>query len=228
MSYRQLHSLSVCLLAAWQLAAAASPPRPIVPPPMPTSPGTDYFHSQNMAPFPGSFADGRRYLARAVADLQQAYTLEQDSKSSPARIHSLYQDARQLFHAALANIHDSNAMLAGVYNDLAYVEIRLGDPQAALAAANRALELAPTLTKALENRGEALLALDRTEDAKQVYLALFAQHRQLASLLLARMQRWIEAQREVALPPEALQALDEFHDWVRTRAQIAANSSSLA
>jgi len=228
MSYRQLHCLSVCLLATWQLAAAAPVPRPVVPPAMPSSPGTDYFHNQNMAPFPGSFADGRRYLSRAVTDLQQAYALEQNSNSSPARIHSLYQDARQLFHAALANIHDSNAMLAGVYNDLAYVEIRLGDPQAALAAANRALELAPTLTKALENRGEALLALDRTEDAKQVYLALFAQHRQLASLLLARMQRWIEAQREVALPPEVLQALDEFHDWVRTRAQIAANSSSLA
>jgi hypothetical protein len=119
-------------------------------------------------------------------------------------------------------------MLAGIYNDLAYVEIRLGDPQAGLTAANRALELAPTLTKALENRGEALLALDRTEDAKQVYLTLFAQHRQLASLLLTRMQRWIEAQREVALPPEAIQALDEFHDWVRTRAQIAAHASALA
>jgi Flp pilus assembly protein TadD len=108
------------------------------------------------------------------------------------------------------------------------VEIRLGDAQAGLSAANRALELAPTLSKALENRGEALLALDRTEEAKQAYLTLFAQHRQLASLLLARMQRWIEAQREVALPPEVLQVLDEFHDWVRTRAQIAARAAALA
>jgi tetratricopeptide (TPR) repeat protein len=202
-----------------------------MPAPMPIPPGggTDYFHNQNLAPFPGAFADGRRYLSRAVADLQQAYTLEHTPNSSPARIRSLYQDARGLFSAALGSLHDGPAAtLAGVYNDVAYVDIRLDDPQAALAAANRALQLAPTLAKALENRGEALLALDRTEEAKQDYLTLFAQHRQLADLLLTRMQRWIEAQREVTKPPEATQALDEFHEWVRTRVEIASRSAAVA
>ena len=217
MSCRQMGLLLPCLLFATQLAAQADPRVPSAPPP--TYPQTASGVGPIPAPFPGS-AFAQRHLSRASADLQKAYALEHTAGADQTQIHSLYRDARESLDAALVHVHGDPAMHAEVYNTVAYVETRLGRPQEALGAADKALRLAPTLTKALENRGEALVELRQTEEAKQVYLTLFPQHRELASLLLAYMQNWIDTQRKTTETPQG--SLDAFQEWVRMRAQIAA------
>jgi tetratricopeptide (TPR) repeat protein len=232
MSYRQLGLLLPCLLFASQLAAQAMPGMPSASPPsFNYAPST----SLNMGfpptlgaggpsvfrPFGLTFAE--RHLSRAVAALQKAYVLERSSGADPSRIHKLYWDAREELDAARTHIQGDSVMLAAVYNDVAYAESRLGHPQAALDAADSALNLAPTLTKALENRGEALVALSRTEEAKQVYLTLFPQYPRLASVLLAYMQNWIDTKRKTTETPQG--SLDAFQEWVRMQAQIAASGA---
>jgi hypothetical protein len=219
MSYRQMGLLLPCLLFATQLAAQATP-------------------SINWTPYPPSVGDltaygpilpndsplAQRHLSRAVDDLQKADALERSSGADPARIQKLYWNARDQLDAARANTHGDPAMLAEVFNSIAYAETRLDHPQAGLDAADRALRLAPTLTRALENRGEALVALRRTEEAKQVYLTLVPQHRRLASVLLAYMQQWIDTQRKTTETPQGL--LDAFQEWVGMQAQIAASPAA--
>jgi hypothetical protein len=215
MSYRQMGLLLPCLLFATQLAAQAMPGLGAPPPPN---------SSLYAGPISPDSALVQRHLSRATADLHEAYALEQGSGADPARIQKLYWNARDQLDAARAHIHGDLAMLAEVFNSIAYAETRLDYPQAALDAADRALQFAPTLTRALENRGEALVALSRTEEAKQVYLTLFPQHRELASLLLAYMQNWIDTQRKTTETPQ--ESLDAFQEWVRMQAQIAASGAA--
>ncbi len=81
------------------------------------------------------------------------------------------------------------------WNYLGYAHRKLGDYQAALTAYDRTLNLKPGYPEAIEYRGHAYLGLNRLEDAKQAYLALFADNRKLASQLLAGMQAWVGEHR---------------------------------
>lgn len=58
-----------------------------------------------------------------------------------------------------------NGMQAPLHSNLAFALNALGQPSAALAAANRALALKPGFADALNNRGTALAALDRSAEA---------------------------------------------------------------
>ena len=60
------------------------------------------------------------------------------------------------------------------YNGMGYSYRKLGDYTKALENYDRALQLAPKFPDAIEYRGEAYLALNRLDDAKQAYLTLFA------------------------------------------------------
>ena len=72
---------------------------------------------------------------------------------------------------------------------------KLGKYQEALIAYDRALNLKPGYAEAIEYRGHAYLGLNRLDDAKQAYLALFAGNRKLAAQLLAAMQTWVGEHR---------------------------------
>ena len=98
---------------------------------------------------------------------------------------------------------------------------------AALSAYAKALELNPNYPDAIEYRGEAYLGLNKLDEAKAAYLALFAQSRPLADQLMTAMRRWTDARRADAqgVAPEAL---DAFSKWVDERSGIAAQTASLA
>ena len=113
------------------------------------------------------------------------------------------------------------------YSDLGFALRKTGDYAAALETYDHAISLAPTYSPALEYRGEAYLALDRVEDAKKAYMALFPGDRGRADELLAAMKGWVEKRRAEpgTLTPDAIR---EFSHWVDQRAELAGQTPSVS
>ena len=87
--------------------------------------------------------------------------------------------------------------------------------------------MSPDYTPAIEYRAEAYLALDRVEDAKKAYMALFQGDRARSDELLEAMKGWVEKRRGEpgTLTPEAVQ---EFSRWVDQRAELAGQTPSVS
>ena len=113
-----------------------------------------------------------------------------------------------------------NPSLPQAWNGMGFAQRKLGDPAKALESYDRALLLAPNFPDAIEYRGEAYLALNRIDDAKQAYLALFALDRKQAELLLKAMSVWVDQRKSApnGVDPAAVSDLDK---WVAERAAIA-------
>jgi tetratricopeptide (TPR) repeat protein len=136
----------------------------------------------------------------------------------------LSADAKEAYAKALtrftaATKADPNLALA--WNGVGYSSRKLGDYEAALAAYDKAIGLRAGYPEATEYRGEAYLALNRTEDAKQAYLDLFAANRELAGKLLEAMKQW------AATPGKKKADVADLKDFIKERAQIAAQTASL-
>jgi tetratricopeptide (TPR) repeat protein len=119
-----------------------------------------------------------------------------------------------------------NPVMYEAWNYLGYAHRKLGDYQAALTAYDRTLNLKPGYPEAIEYRGHAYLGLNRLEDAKQAYLALFADNRKLASQLLAGMQAWVGEHRGNPSGVDG-SSLEAFASWVSERSAIASQTAGL-
>jgi len=113
------------------------------------------------------------------------------------------------------------------WNYIGFSNRHLGNYDAALTAYAKALELNPAYPEAIEYRGEAYLGLNKIDQAKEAYMALFRESRSLADELMTAMRRWTDARRKDAqgLTPEDLES---FSKWVDERSGIAAQTASLA
>lgn len=165
-------------------------------------------------------------LEAGLAALKDADALEDQNagtvskaKDLPPALKEAYVRARKAFQDAAA----SDPSMAEAWNGLGYSQRRLGDYDTALASYARALTLQPGYPEATEYRGEAYLALNRVDDAKQAYLDLFATNRALADTLMTAMKKWIAAQKSGAHQATAA----DLAKWVEERAQIAAQTASL-
>ncbi|MEJ1960177.1 MAG: tetratricopeptide repeat protein [Gammaproteobacteria bacterium] len=137
-------------------------------------------------------------------------------KLSPAA-KAAYTKARTKFDEATK----ADPKLAQAWNGLGYSNRKLGDYKTALAAYDKAIELRSAYPEATEYRGEAYLALNRTEDAKQAYLDLFAVNRELAGKLLESMKTWI------ATPGKKKDDVGDLDEFVQERAKIASQTAAL-
>jgi len=137
-------------------------------------------------------------------------------KLSPAA-KAAYTKARAKFDEATK----ADPKLAQAWNGLGYSNRKLGDYKTALAAYDKAIELRMGYPEATEYRGEAYLALNRTEDAKQAYLDLFAANRELAGKLLESMKVWI------ASPGKKKDDVTDLNEFVQERAKIASQTAAL-
>lgn len=115
---------------------------------------------------------------------------------------------------------EQNPRMHEAWNYLGYTNRKLGNYEAALTAYDRALGIEPNYAQAIEYRGQAYLGLNRLEDAKKAYLALFAGNRKLAAQLLTAMQAWVG---EHAGDPAGA----AFASWVSERSAIANQTAGL-
>ena len=138
------------------------------------------------------------------------------------KAHNAYAGALKKFTRAT----ELNPVMYEAWNYLGYAHRKLGDYQAALTAYDRALNLKPGFPEAIEYRGHAYLGLNRLEDAKQAYLALFAGNRKLAAQLLAGMQSWVGEHRGNPAGVDGA-SLESFASWVSERSEIASQTAGL-
>jgi tetratricopeptide (TPR) repeat protein len=134
-----------------------------------------------------------------------------------------YQKALKDFSRA----SELNPQLFQAYNGMGFAYRKAGDFAKALEMYDKALQMAPGFPDAIEYRAEAFLALNRMEDAKQAYLALFASDRHQADILMTAMTDWIARRRADAagVDPAALTA---FESWVKERGALANDTVQMA
>lgn len=133
-----------------------------------------------------------------------------------------YSRALDQFNTAVT--HDPGLFQA--WNYIGFCERHLGDYESALTAYGKALELKPTYGEAIEYRAEAYLGLNRLEEAKGAYMALFRDVRPLADELMTAMHRWID-ERHADPKGVAAEDLAAFAAWVDERSTVAQQTESL-
>jgi len=142
----------------------------------------------------------------------------------------LEEKARKQFEKAISQFRAAtvkNPRFHEAYSDMGFALRKTGDYAAALETYDHAISLSPTYTPAIEYRAEAYLGLDRVEDAKKAYMALFPSDRGRADELLEAMKGWIEKRRVEpgTLTPDAVQ---EFSRWVAQREELASQTPSVS
>ena len=141
---------------------------------------------------------------------------ENDRAKLEKKAHKEYEKARKALQSAVGN----DPELYQAHSSLGYVLRKVGDYDASLAAYNRALEINPRYTEAIEYRAEAYLGLNRIADAKDAYMELYRTDRKRADELMTAMREWVAARTaDAAGVDPALVA--EFSGWVEERATLA-------
>lgn len=200
------------LVMMWvPLAFAANSPAPAMSPGM-ASP-------QQVAA--DEFRRGAQLLDRAAkqhAELEKAGDKQRDALQK--KLTKTLETAARSFEKATLN--DPNMVQA--YSELGFALRKLGRFDQSLAAYDKALRLAPGYSPAIEYRAEAHLALNRVNEAREAYLALFNGDRPRADLLFAAMTRWVAARSAdpAGADPQQVAALAKF---VEERAAIHAQTS---
>jgi tetratricopeptide (TPR) repeat protein len=120
-----------------------------------------------------------------------------------------------------------NPQMVPAWGSLGYAYRKSGNLPAALEAYDKALALEKNYTPAIEYRAEAYLGLNRLDDVKSAYMALFNTDRKRADELASAMQKYVERKQgdPAGVDPAALQ---EFGKWVAERKQLASQTSSIA
>jgi len=168
---------------------------------------------------------GVRMRDRAVALQKEA--AQATSEKDRAK---LEKKAMKEFDRAIGEFREAtqkNPLFYQASSDLGFCLRKTGDYAAALEAYDRAISLAQNYAPAIEYRAEAYLGLNRTEEAKQAYLQLFASDRARADELMAAMKTWVES-RSADPGPVAPDALKEFSGWVQQREEIATQTPSVS
>jgi tetratricopeptide (TPR) repeat protein len=119
-----------------------------------------------------------------------------------------------------------NPQMVPAWGSLGYAYRKTGNYPAALEAYDKALALEKNYTPAIEYRAEAYLGLNRLDDVKSAYMALFNMDRKRADELAAAMQKYVDKKQgdPAGVDPAALQ---EFGKWVAERKQLSSQTSSI-
>jgi tetratricopeptide (TPR) repeat protein len=170
------------------------------------------------------YAEALELIAEAQEiDVHSATISDQTKRHlSNVKARDVYRRALRYLRVAASREPDNYQ----AHSDIGYVLRRLGDYPEALRAYDRALAIRPDYWRAVEYRGEAYLRLARLEEAKQAYMALFANDRPLADDLLAKMGAWLERRERDPGGMEAKE-LETFAAWVANRSEIAGQTARL-
>lgn len=166
----------------------------------------------------------------AMKALDKAKALEADAAatSNPdkkakdmERVSDQYNSALDSFTEALSNKGD----MVDAWDQVGYVHLRLGAYREAIDDYNHTLALKPELMEAIEHRAEAYLAVDRLDDVQAAYMDLYNHTPDLASQLMAAMQKWLAARQA---DPRGMRAgdLETFGKWMNERDGIAKQTAA--
>jgi tetratricopeptide (TPR) repeat protein len=171
------------------------------------------------------YNSGVRYIAKAK-DLED----DADKAAMPEKKQKLLDKAQKQYGKAADEFKEAVGNDASLYQAWSYLGFalrHLGNYDAALGAYARALQINPSYGEAVEYRAEALLGLNRIEDAKTAYMTLFGSSRTLADQLMSAMKRWV-ATRQTNPSGVSTDELAGFSQWVDERSDIARQTASLA
>ncbi|HWZ85481.1 MAG TPA: tetratricopeptide repeat protein [Thermoanaerobaculia bacterium] len=170
------------------------------------------------------FNDGLEYTEKGDKLGKEAAAETDATKKDKLTKKSLdkYSDAVGKFTDATKK----NPKLFQAWGSLGYAYRKTGKYTDALVAYNKALEIEPGYTPAIEYRAEAFLELDRLDDVKDAYMFLFRNDRPRANELDAAIETWI--QKRKAQPGSSdPAAFESFSKWAAERRQLASQTSSL-
>ena len=130
--------------------------------------------------------------------------------------------ALDAFTEALSNKPD----MVEAWDQVGYVHLRLGAYREAIDDYDHTLALKPELMEAIEHRAEAYLAIGHLDEVKVAYMDVYSHAPDLASRLMASMQKWVA---EYQADPHGMRAsdIDAFGKWVAERDGIAKQTASL-
>jgi tetratricopeptide (TPR) repeat protein len=189
--------------------------------------------SAMMSAAPNSTVDAAKSAYNSgVHSIKKAKDYDADAAkaSNPEKAAKAHDKAQKAYREAVTSFIDAVAADQKMYqawNYLGFANRHLGNFDDSLSAYAKALEINPNYPDAIEYRGEAYLGLNRIEDAKGAYMALFRDSRPLADELMVTMHHWADARRQDA---QGLSTADveAFTKWMDERASIAAQTASLA
>lgn len=167
---------------------------------------------------------GSKALAKVYKYEKKLATAKSDKGRAKIqkKIDKTLATAAKKFKTAVKN----DPSLYEAHSDLGYTLRRLGKYDAALASYDRALDLNPSYSPAIEYRGEAYLSLGRLDDAKKAYRSLLNSDRSMAEKLLRVMEDWVEnpANRPTSVDDAKV---SEFSGWVREQKATAKQTAGL-
>jgi tetratricopeptide (TPR) repeat protein len=112
------------------------------------------------------------------------------------------------------------------YSELGFTLRKLGKYPESLEAYDKALQLQPNFSPAIEYRAEAYLGLNRTEEAREAYTMLFVGDRPRADALLVAMKSYVAARKSDPAGVDAAKLAD-FGTWVEQRETIHSQTAPL-
>lgn len=179
------------------------PPRPAPPPVLSELKAIDEYNQ-------GYAAIQRADHSLALAEASSTGKEKADAERA-AR--DFYQDSLRYFKEAVrldGSMHEA-------YTYLGYANRKLGNHTKALEAYEQALRIHPDYPYAIEYQGEALLGLNRIEEARFNYLRLYALNKGQAAKLLQAMRAWVESHQNAELDGVEVSG---FADWVARRSDL--------
>ena len=170
------------------------------------------------------YNDGNSYRDKA-ASLEKEAESETDAKKKEKlekKAFERHEGSIKKFTAAT----EKNPRMFQAWGNLGYAYRKTGKYAEALQAYDRALEIQPGYTPAIEYRGEAYLGLNRLDDVQNAYMTLFSSDRVRADELSTAIDHWIQKKKA---DPGGVDpaALDKFTAWAAERKQLAAQTSAL-
>lgn len=171
------------------------------------------------------FYNGAERRLEKLTKLHEEMKGEKDSQKAA----NLQQKINKGLEAAAADLQravKNDPMLYQAYSELGFTLRKLGKYSESLDAYNKALEIEPGFSPAIEYRAEAFLGLNQLDEVKKAYTMLFGGDRPRADILMVSMKSWIADRRANANGLDA-EKLDEFAKWVEQRETIAGQTTSL-
>ena len=174
--------------------------------------------------------NAQKHYSQGLKHRDKAWELEKKAAaSSGAAAEKFLKKAQKEYTKAVKSQRNAIAAKADMHqahSSLGYALRKTGEYDESIRAYDRALQLAPGYTEAIEYRAEAYLALNRLEEAKDAYLILMRADQARADELMTAMKKWLE-ENEGGSSEISTSDLEAFSTWVEERADVAGHAAML-